>query len=657
MGAKNKKCPLCNRKLAEVNGVPTCPDCGYRELQTANTDYRSSDVKAAVPGEPVKEKEKKGNKSQAGKMFAAIGSVLAVCVVGIVISFAKSGMRDALESAADALAGKKEEAAAAREESAGKGSAGSGEGGKSDENSAPADGDGRESGGKVQTYRAPQSEFLTVLLEELFGKPVGRISYEELCSIVYLDIYYLEDTDALAVDVIFEDGTDGTYLMDDAYVDTSDFACLEGLEYLYLENGSMSYSTDWHNLKNLWVLSCDASLEDLTGYMDVSQLVYLESGDNFFLKDLSVLEEYTGLEYLELNAETMSSIAGISRASSLRGLYIADGDGISDFSELYDMPWLEELAIESQGLKDIGFVSGMDNLQYLSLEGTSVKSLNALADCADTLTALCLDENYYVEDISPVFECTGLESLQLWADYQFDVPMEVPDFSAMTNLTSLTIENYDRFTNLALLTGLTELTIECPGSGDGEPFKALTNLRTLNLVDMSIYDSLIEGVAGLEKLEVLNLEDSFIWCDISPVFGMPNLRELDLEWAECGLNPEKLSVSESLTSLKLVHTTFDSLSGDGSWDYGSNDKELSMQEVLEVLSPCMPRLQRLYVPEQELEALTFVTDLSELLLLDVTDNYITDLTPLVGLENLVILMCEDNPVQSTEGLEDVFIYQ
>lgn len=659
MGAKNKKCPLCNRKLVEVNGVPTCPDCGYRDPQTANTAYQSSDVKAAVPKEPVK--KKKGNEPQAGKIFAAIGSVLAFCIVGIVISFAKSGLWNALDSVADAVSDKREESAAALGESAGKDSADTGESGRSDGNSAPADGNGRESvgeaGGKVQTYRAPKSEFLTVLLEELFGKPVSQISYEELCSIIYLDIYYLDDTDVTAVDVAFEDETSESYLMDDAYVDTADLACLEGLEYLYLETGSMSYSTDWSNLKNLWALSCDASLEDLTGYMDVSQLVYLESGDNFFLNDLSVLEEYTGLEYLKLDAGTLSSIEGISGAASLKGVYITDGDAISDFSELYDMPWLEELAIESKGLKDIGFVSGMDNLQYLSLEGTSVKSLDALADCADTLTTLCLDENYYVEDISPVFECTGLERLQLWVDYQFDVPMEVPDFSAMTNLTSLTIENYDRFTNLALLTGLTELTIECPGSGDGEPLKALTNLKTLNLLDMSVYDEFVEGVVCLENLEVLNLEDSFIWCDISPVFEMPNLRELNLEWAECGLCPEKLSVSESLTSLNLAYATFDSLTEDGSWDYGSYDKELSMQEALEALAPCMPALQKLYAPNQELEDLTFAADLQELLLLDVTDNYITDLSPLAGLENLVVLMCEDNPVQSTEGLEDVFIYQ
>lgn len=656
MGAKRGKCPLCNRKLVERNGVPTCPDCGYREPQPSGAVYGNAGTGHTVSGEAEKKRQKtqgKGKQGRTGRVAAAAGAVIAACIVGIGISLAKTALGNALDSIADGIADGQEEAAA--------GSGSAGEGGADAGSSAGSRKDGEQgnssSGGKVQVYRTPQSEFLTTLLEEQFGRPADQISYEELSGIIYLDVYYLDGTDVLAVDIGFADGSMDSWLLDDIYVDTADFACLEGLEYLYLETGSMGYDTDWHGLKNLRSLSCDASLEELTDYMDVSQLVRLEAGDAFFLNDLSALEEYTSLEYLRLDADSLAVITGISRAPSLRALYIEDGDGISDFSELYDMPLLEELSIESAGLKDIGFLSGMENLQYLELKGTEIKKLDALADCADTLKVLRLDENTSVEDISPIFACTGLEQLELWVEYQFDVPMEVPDFSAMTQLTSLSIDGYDRFANLALLPGLTELTIECPGSGDGEPLKQLTNLKVLNLVNMSIYDEFMDGVTALENLEVLNLEDSFVWSDISPVFSMPKLQELDLEWAECGLCPEKLTVSGSLQVLNLSDTTFDAMAEDGGWDYGNYDSELSMQEVLEALAPCMPGLKQLYVPEQELDDLRFVENLPELLLLDVADNYITDLSPLKGLEQLVLLICGGNPVQSTEGLEDVFIYR
>ncbi len=31
MEEKKNKCPLCNKKLVMKGGVPTCPDCGYRD--------------------------------------------------------------------------------------------------------------------------------------------------------------------------------------------------------------------------------------------------------------------------------------------------------------------------------------------------------------------------------------------------------------------------------------------------------------------------------------------------------------------------------------------------------------------------------------------------------------------------------------------------
>ena len=174
----------------------------------------------------------------------------------------------------------------------------------------------------------------------------------------------------------------------------------------------------------------------------------------------------------------------------------------------------------------------MNQLQCLELKDTDIRSIEVLADCADTLTVLRLDDNYQIDDISPVMLCTGLEELQLWVDYRFDVPMEIPDFSGMTNLRRLSVENYDKLGNLALLTGLEELTLEGSGTGDGEPLKALKNLKRLNLIDMSLFEGFMDSVASLESLESLNLEDSFVWSDMSPVFGLPALQELTMKDAE-----------------------------------------------------------------------------------------------------------------------------
>lgn len=658
--SEKKKCPLCSKKLVITNGVPTCPDCGYRDSAYSKatgasatgfqaTDSGSSGSGMSGSGQPVK---KKGDPS-AKWVVAAVSSLAGVVLVGVLIGLLKGGLSDLLRFMADRpdpgfssqIAFDSDAVDSIRENQ------------ENRENQGQW-GEGSEAGESGQSPRGenffrPESDFLVALTEMIFGKPVDEITYEELYSIIYLDVYYWEDADVMEADVVLSDETRLGYVMTDYRVDTNDLRCLEGLEYLYLEK-SIDYGTNWRNLRNLRVLSCESDLWDLKDCMDVSQLISVRTDFTFSMFDLSVLSEYTGLEYLSMKIGHMDSLEGVSQLTSLKGLNIEDGDFLSNFSDLYNMTWLEELSIESKGLKDIGFVSGMDNLTYLSLEGTGVKKIDALADCADTLVGLSLVDNYQIEDISPVMGCTGLEELQIWVEYQFDVPMEVPDFSAMTNLRRLSIEGYDKFTNLALLTGLEELTIECSGSRDGEFLKSLSNLRILNLVDMSVHSGLIEGIAGVESLEVLSLEDCFAWCDISPVFGLPNLRELNLEWAECGLRPELLQTS-SLTSLTLTHAAFDRLLEDGSWDYDNYGKKIPMQEVLDAIAPFTPQMMQLYAQGHDLDSVSFVENMPHLVMIDVSNNYITDLAPLTGLEELLVLICEDNPIRSTEGLEDVII--
>ncbi|MCM1025439.1 MAG: hypothetical protein NC432_03335 [Roseburia sp.] len=676
MSTERKKCPLCNKRLVEVNGIPTCPDCGYRDPQGSRgtTDGQTAGgqgwqsggqqsaggwqttgsgqtggQQAAAGGRTTGTQKASGEKkpvSTAKAALAATGSVLAAVAVGVVVSLGKRGMSDALDHAANALESRWND----RSEASSAESAGSLEG-------KPIVGNEGSSGQEEtpSVFRLPQSGFLISLTEEIFQKPVSQISAAELNSIIYLDLYNQDDTDVVGTTVMLADGTELSYLFSGDDIDTADFNCLAGLQYLFLETGSVSYNTDWHDLKQLHTLACDASLRDLTQKMDVSQLVWLYTEDTFGMFDLSILSEFTALEYLELEAGTLGDISGISSAPSLRELYILGGDRISDFAELYQMTGLEALSIESSGLKDIGFIEGMDQLYLLELKGTQIRNIDAVRECADTLTVLRLDDNYQVEDISPVLACTGLEELQLWVDYQFDVPMEVPDFSAMTGLRSLEIEGYDRFTNLPLLTGLENLVIECPGSGDGEALRQMAGLKTLWLKDMSVYKELLDCVASLDGLEYLSLEDSFIWCDISPVFNMPSLQGLDLTDAEFGLSPEKVTGSGSLVSLDLDGAEADVLLADGSWNYG-DEALIPIQEMLDAIAPCLPNLRWLYVPGQELDSLEFARNLSQLAWLDITNNYVTDLTPLTGLEELTVLLCEDNPIRSKDGLEHVLIY-
>lgn len=642
MGEKKKKCPMCSRKLVDRNGIPTCPDCGYRDPQYNSVS--SSNVPGGTPKTP------KSILIPKRSILATVVAFLVAGVIGLVATFAQKELWDAANNFVDEItAGKEEEPSRAEKVHSSGGSK------KQEEETVSS-----EEEEKQPSYRRPESDFLISLLERVFDKPIDEVSYEEICSIVCLDFYYLDGTSqsVQALDVWLSDGNWKSYLLDEPKIDAGDFACLENLEELYLPQGygHTNIRTDWHNLKRLQFLSCDATLEELTKYMDVSQLVYLEIKGAVSMRDLAAASAYTNLDCLILDTQTLTDLKGISEAPKLKALYIQSGDRISDFSELYNMPQLEQLSIHSSGLQDIGFVSGMDHLQYLELKDTGIKDISALADCADTLTQLYLIYDYEIEDISPVLACSSLETLQLWVNYSLG---ELPDFSAMKNLQSLSITGYEYFDNLSSLTGLTELTLNGVYSREnGLSHIKLPNLKKLNLINTSLYYSTVEElVSGLEQLEVLNLKDSFLWSDISPVFELPNLVELNLEGVQCGLMPERLTVCENLTTLNMTRTVFRPMTEEGEWyyNYGFDDVKLSTQEVLNAMAPCMPMLDTLYAPRQELDDLSFTANLPQLWMLDVTGNKISDLSPLLELEWLRILRCGNNPVQSQDGLENVLM--
>ena len=70
-----------------------------------------------------------------------------------------------------------------------------------------------------------------------------------------------------------------------------------------------------------------------------------------------------------------------------------------------------------------------------------------------------------------------------------------------------------------------------------------------------------------------------------------------------------------------------------------------------------PNLEQLYLKGNELTDLSFITEcgLTNLRTLDITDNYIVDLSPLADLAQLEIVACEDNPIADTAGLDDLLV--
>ncbi|MCM1064929.1 MAG: hypothetical protein NC420_10760 [Eubacterium sp.] len=681
MEEKKNKCPLCNKRLVMKNGVPTCPDCGYRDpyrsggaqsqadhsqpprmnygqpsqagsgWQPSQADYShqqpgygrqpQTGSYTAAPRPSGKEKKKRNT--------AAIVIVAMTTVTALVVIVSVLGVL--IHSAVSRTGQEEAEGSSYRDTAAAVTSV--------EEYSVPSSVQSSVSDVSHLTLHQPESTLLQEFVSQLFGKPASSVTREELNSVIGLKIRDTYHYNGLEVSYELSDGTAGTCYLSTTYVESEDFKCFPRIQTLDLGRESLDWDTDWHNLTSLTSLSCDSSLEDLEEYMDVSQLTSLSLCCDFLMNDCSGLGAYSGLRYLKLDCGDHSmALDGISQASSLETLIIEDGDFITDFGELYDMTQLKELSIESDGLRDIGFIRDMSGLESLELVSTGLLQAAAIADRADTLKCLRLHQNYSLEDYSPVFECTGLEELELYVDYDFEKEMVMPDLSMMPGLKVLTLGNYEKYPGLGELTALESLTLAGAGSfgsdADLEGLEKLASLKTLSFIDMSMEPGLLESFASVPSLETLDLTDSFIWGDLNAAFGLPNLKTLILEDANFGLRLEGMPVSESLQELDMRDARVHRLKEDGSWDYGAGSTQIMLGGYTEFFEH-MPNLAVLKVPGQELQDVEFAKGLTQLAYLDITDNYVTDLSPLAGLEQFRVLVCTNNPIRDMTVLKNVII--
>lgn len=498
-------------------------------------------------------------------------------------------------------------------------------------------------------YNLPESEMFRQFIGQVFGKDYSKVSADELEQIISLHLYD-SDNYYQVIEYMLADGQSGKFFYNNiSSIPTADLRCFPKLEVLNLERETLD-SGDLKGLRKLWALHCGNSPLELKEIVDPAQLRELHLYMNVFSNSLFGIEAFTGLSHLSVDGNWyLTDIGALSSLRQLTSLEITNGDTIDSFQVLYDMPWLQKLTIDSQKLRDIGFISGMPGLTELTVQNSELKKLDALADCTDTLTKLNLSHNYQVSDYDIVSEMNHLTDLTLFISYSFDEPSRLPDFSNMPDLKSLSIGNYDSFGPLVNAVGLEELTISDVYTDDLSAIAGLTGLKRLNLIDMSLDPSALEPVMNLTGLEVIDMSDSFIWGNVDGLLKLPNLKELNLNDCTAGFDMANLETNESLKILNMNDMTLKALDN-GQWDYGAgNENNISLAELTDMFG-YYPGLEELYLSGAELEDISFAAGLQCLMSLDITDNYVTDLSPLSDLPALGAVMCASNPISNDGGL-------
>ncbi|WP_077610902.1 leucine-rich repeat domain-containing protein [Clostridium sp. Marseille-P2415] len=616
------KCTSCNGtlKISEENPhIAVCEYCNTRYViekdgnQNVHLSMENQKNQNASRGSVILEGETGGN----GKRIA----IFAACALFFIITF---GLRGALYQYQNNKAEKEAAAMAGR-------------------NSLTVESSTEESG-------VPLTGALASMAETAFGRPATELSEEELSRFKWLELKY--ESDELQLGYSFENPYEDAHAelvwlsfprdgSGNEYEQLSRFTGLKKLNvagYLPVES-----------LKGLSLegLSCFANSPSDIAELSVDAAGLKEINFVAGLEDLSGLNGFQNLESLTLEGSNLSDIKDLVNMKSLKSLNLMNCDDVTDFTVLSVMPWLEELSVESEAVRDIGFLSNLPNLKAFSLTDAQVLEVNDLA--ATGLTSLTIDDCDEIKDLSGIAGLSGLTGLSL--DIPYNCPQ--PDLSGLTGLTSLSISGAKDMGFLQNMKSLESLLLEGCKINNNDVFSGLTGLKRLSCFRLSGDFPGLSFINSIPSLEYLNVNGMSTYEDISGLFGIPALQELYLNGVECEINFAKIKPNESLKILEMdgmkLYTNVQ-ISGSGGIYYVDYDK-VSLDENTGFLTN-FPGLKKLSLADNTLTGIAFASSLPLLESLNISENYVTDLKPLANLTELKTVTCTNNPIENYRVLND-----
>ncbi len=638
---KLEKCPICSTKMKEQPGRMVCPQCGYYQITDRNV-APPTPTPAPMPGPapawppyngapsgpgmmpgPQQESRTRGTinvsaspRNNSFNVAALVGWIIAVLFV-IVCVCALLFLNKSEETTVDSSA--------------------------------------VESVEESEEYDAsdylPQSESYQTLIAQIFDKnDYTEVTQREIQSITGLDFYYDDDSERCLM-VTLDDGTTLDYFLNTSLdMDNADLSCFSGVTDLTLEYGYLSEG-DLQGMENLTSIASEMSLDELYDQIPYPENIQsIEMLDTFFCSDCEGIQNFPNLKVFTADSG-IEDISRLSEMTGLEALYLGTYD-VLDFSPLYNLTNLKALALDASHLKDISFIQSMPNLMYLSIANTDeLKSIQPLEGCAGTLEQLFLSNTWGIEDYSVIEQLTNLTQLQLCVSYEDTLP----SFSGLQNLEYLELYGADDLHAIGEAKGLIYLSLDSCNCEDMTFLSGLQNLEFLDLYDMSGYFVSLQPVTQLPKLRILDISDSTAYTDAAALLGIPTLEEFYMNDCHIGFNINAVPANAHLHVLNMNNAEIFELA-DPNYGWLQDSTPIALSEHTDMFAN-FPNLEILSLQGQELDSLSFVEEagLSHLQILDIEDNYVLDLSPLTGLEELEYVYCGNNPLADTAGLDDILI--
>lgn len=504
---------------------------------------------------------------------------------------------------------------------------------------------------ETQAVKLTSGTVLSDMAASIFGKSAADVTEAELATVRRIEVGYTMDSLRVGYSTAstYDGGNETLTVLefprDTAEVDWDELACFPGLKRIQVNNYLSKKAIAGLELESIGC--CAKSPEQLADLVS-GQTSLKELSITAGLETLDGIGQFKELESLTIGGSHLTDIKELVQLTGLKSLTLENCDEVTDFSVLSVMPWLTELNIESEGLRDLGFLSSMPDLKSLSIEHANILNADGLKQVSG-LTGLKMIRCGELKDLSGVESLTGLTKLELEVPYG----CTQPDLSGLTGLKTLSISGMESVSFLKNLPMLEELSLQSCQINDTSVFSSLTGLKSLQC--SHVYGNITDWkfVSAIPGLERLDLSGVTTYEDISSVFNIPTLSELNISGMECEINFSKLAPNEALTILRMdglkLYTNV-KVSGGGGITYVDYDK-VSLDENTGFLGN-YPNLSELSIADNTLTNIAFAAGLPALQILNISGNYVTDLKPLEASAALKAVNCRENPIENYRVLNE-----
>ena len=517
---------------------------------------------------------------------------------------------------------------------------------------------------------------LRAAIEKDLGKASGAtITTEDMRRLIDLEASNASITDLTGL----EHATNLTQLelSDNSISDISPLAGLNNLTELYLSDNSISDISPLAGLNNLiWLDLNNNSISDLSPLADNTGL---GSGD-------VVLVKGSPLNNAAINTHIHALISRGVRVgfdkpfdkpvdipnSNLRTAIEKALRKASDAPiTTEDMKSLYELEAPNASITDLTGLEHATSLTWLILNNNSISDISPLKGLTN-LVRLDLNNNS-ISDISPLVANTGLGEGDLVEVSENPLnPVSINTHIPTLQLRGVRVD-FDKPVNIIPDSNLRTAIEKALGKASGAP---ITTEDMKSLYELEAPNASITDLTGLEhatNLTLLELGNNFI-SDISPLKRLTNLTRLDLNnnsisdlsplVANTGLgrgdtvlvegNPlNYAAINTHIPTLQLrgVRVDFDTVDIPDSNLRTAIEKALGKASGAPITTEDMKHLPQLIAPNASITDLTGLEGATNLMLLELGNNFISDLSPLKGLTKLVRLDLNNNSISDLSPLK------